>query len=216
MPSGTLVHFRLQTLWEHRTTTSDWSNYVRQLAVRLHTEDQGKVIASHSSLLLFSCLGHFYSHGTHPYLDDRSNLRGTRLKTALRTGTMWTMSRVASALGWPASGGLCLLCKSAPEDPQHLLTGCAVMEPHLAQLVETLLDTMSQAAGPGVYLANEFRRAFVDGERRRMLLMLAGAEIDFPLDPGADVDAHAEWCGKALWLFDRVAKNYLVRCCTVY
>ena len=45
-----------------------------------------------------------------------------------------------------------------------------------------------------------------------MLLMLAGAEIDFPLDPGADVDAHAEWCGKALWLFDRVVKNYLVRC----
>jgi len=90
-------------------TADDWDSLVRAqvLAKELHQQAARQLACT--SLTLYTALDHSYAQGAHSYLLDRGNLPGTRLKTHLRLGILWTMSRVASVAKWPASGGCCLV-----------------------------------------------------------------------------------------------------------
>jgi hypothetical protein len=126
-------------------------------------------------------------------------------------GTLWTMSRVASALLWPSAGGQCLLCDGGIEDDLHLLTSCNGLLVHREQFARVLDTTLSQAGPPGVELASALRRALVCDEQRALELM-AGAPFDYSVCYDGDYARYADMCGKADWLLDKVVKNYLVRC----
>ena len=42
--------------------------------------------------------------------------------------------------------------------------------------------------------------------------MLAGCRVDVPCPDGVAVDLHDEQCAKAAFLFDKLSKNFLLRC----
>ena len=155
----TLCKFGLATLWRYRTTTADWAAVTRRVIELAHANESSAAIGTHSSLALYARLDHDIRSGTHPYLDDRTNLHGTRLKSALRMGTLWTMSRVASALGWPAVAGQCLLCGCGIEDSLHFLITCTALQSQRDQLLTVIDSTMIRAGPPGVALAEAFRQA---------------------------------------------------------
>ena len=63
----------------------------------------------------------------------------------------------------------------------------------------------------GRFLLDEFD-AKAMRDRVGLLRMLAGDITHAPSPDGAEEQAHAEQCGKAAWLFDKITKNYLVSC----
>jgi hypothetical protein len=59
------------------------------------------------------------------YLDDRSDLKGTRLKLLCRTSALPVMNRVGREEGWPKALRTCLACTSGEvEDVEHFVLGC--------------------------------------------------------------------------------------------
>ena len=64
------------------------------------------------------------------YLDDRSNLVGTRLLTKCRLGYVMLMDNVGRMLNWPAARCVCVMCDDgAAEDMRHFLIECSALEP---------------------------------------------------------------------------------------
>ena len=108
-----LDEFNLSHVWLPATCPNNWPTLVRSQAQTISDHAHTSAITNSSSLYIYRQRG-FRScpRDVHPYLDDRHNIRGTRFKTYLRMGTLWTMSRVASCAGWPRAGGECLLCRS--------------------------------------------------------------------------------------------------------
>ena len=64
---------------------------------------------------------------------------------------------------------------------------------------------------PGAAIRDSFAAHLV-GDRDAALAMLAGCIPRASCPAGVDVTVHDEQCGKAAWLFDKVTKNFLVRC----
>ena len=80
------------------------------------------------------------------YLDDRRNLKGTRLKMLCRTGSLPLMVRVGREVKpkWPREMRTCLACNSgAVEDVHHFIMEC----PAHAKRRTALLDQVTRAAG---------------------------------------------------------------------
>jgi hypothetical protein len=79
------------------------------------------------------------------YLDDRRNLKGTRLKMLCRTGCLPLMERVGREVEpkWPREMRTCLACNSgAVEDVRHFVMEC----PAYAERRRGLLTQVAQAA----------------------------------------------------------------------
>ena len=190
-------------------TADDWDSVVRAQVRAKELRQQTALQLACRSLTLYTALDHSYSHGAHSYLLDRGNLPGTRLKTHLRLGILWTMSRVASVAKWPASGGCCLLCRSgATEDAEHFLLLCPSLSCHRDQFRRSLTVAL-----PCLGVATRaVLDLFVAAAPAQALSMLAGRSFVVPCPAGADVDLHAEQCAKAAFLFDKLSKNFLLRC----
>ena len=61
------------------------------------------------------------------YLDDRKDLKGTRLKMLCRTNSLPVMDRVGREMRpqWPKNHRICPMCdKQVVEDVEHFLVGC--------------------------------------------------------------------------------------------
>ncbi len=98
----------------------DWQQKVRQAVQEKEQSVQREAILASSSLAVFKYLGQTCDMGPHPYLLDRNNLEGTRLKSCLRFGMLWLMDRVAEAVRGPRALAECRLCHSgAVEDAKH-------------------------------------------------------------------------------------------------
>ena len=79
------------------------------------------------------------------YLDDRRNLKGTRLKMLCRTGCLPLMVRVGREVvpKWPREMRTCLACNSgATEDVRHFVMEC----PAYAERRRGLLSQVARAA----------------------------------------------------------------------
>ena len=71
------------------------------------------------------------------YLDDRNNLKGTRLKLLCRTNSLPVMNRVGREVRppWPKAHRLCLMCDhQAVEDVPHFVMDCPAYARHRDRL----------------------------------------------------------------------------------
>jgi len=162
--------------------------------------------------VLYRELGHDCSSGLHPFLDDRDNIQGTRLKAQVRHGTLWVMQRVASALNWSATEGACLLCRTgAVEDSEHFLCQCPSLLHLRVDLLSVLSVVLPQAGIAGAHLLSTFKMKFATYPFGALAL-LAGSPCRLSCPVSVDVIAHVEQCAKAEWLFDKVSKNYIRAC----
>ena len=103
--------------WISQSVELDWTVLARSAVRTRQLHDQARLLTLQSSLKLYSTLGHDFTCGINPYLDDRSNIFGTRLKTALRLGTLWVMTRVVSVLKWSESHSVCTECTGGSQAP---------------------------------------------------------------------------------------------------
>jgi hypothetical protein len=82
----------------------------------------------------------------------------------------------------------------------------------MAQLLDLLEVNMVQAGVPGVMMFDLFVRAVADDVHEATRLLL-GKRPDFPCCPGSmEPDVFGLECAKAMWLFDKISKNYISRC----
>ena len=83
-----------------------------------------------------------------PYLDDRSEVVGTRLKIMCRLGCLPTMTRVVREEKLPPEQGYCRLCGEGDEDVRHLLVTCSAHDRHRSKMfrvVESALLASGEA-----------------------------------------------------------------------
>lgn len=210
----TLLDFGYAHLWQGCTAPGalhDWKAETRSRVDNAWLLRQRREMATKTSLSLYSQLGHDFTRGSHPYLDDRSNILGTRIKTYLRLGTTFTMQRIACTLDWPEAGGQCVLCKTGEiEDTCHLFVTCPAVREHMRQFLAILHNVMPQAGTPGKHVADLVSSSCPE----RTLQIIAGADVDFPAGTvnGADAKRYVHECVRASWLLDKLSKNYLARC----
>jgi hypothetical protein len=89
------------------------------------------------------------------YLDDRVDLRGTRLKILCRSNSLPIMRRVGKEIKppWAVEQRVCLMCKTGVvKDMEHFIMDCASYEVHRARMyewVERKTDRASTSIPPG-------------------------------------------------------------------
>ena len=86
------------------------------------------------------------------YLDDRSDLKGTRLKALCRLGCLPLMERVGREARppWPRSMRICQACDTgAVEDVHHFMMVCPMHTHRRAKLLKTVDAALARADGPG-------------------------------------------------------------------
>ncbi len=86
--------------------------------------------------------GRLCQHVPERYLDDRSDLKGTRLKLLCRTGCLPVMDRVGRELKppWPKGDRICYVCNTgAVEDVKHFTMDC----PKYTQKRNTLISRVA-------------------------------------------------------------------------
>jgi len=207
-----LSTYGLTSFWESCSDSSEWPTLVRKQVLAVELGRHHAEVSELPSLSFFSTLHHDFSDGVHPYLDDRANLLGTRLKSKLRWGCLWLMQRVASNLSWPVSGGMCPLCRSGEiEDASHFLLSCPALRPHHEAFMAVLASSLALAGLAGQSLLGTFQAA-VTSDKVLALRMLAGDVLVPPCPAGVDGDFHHAQCCRAAWILDKVSKDLLVRC----
>ena len=93
--------------------------------------------------------GRLGQHVPERYLDDRDNLKGTRLKMLCRTGALPVMRRVGRELdpAWPPESRVCFACnKEVVEDIHHFLMDCPAYHFKRTIYWNALLLSIMQAA----------------------------------------------------------------------
>ena len=206
-----LVSVGLQSSWASASVKDDWGSLTRSLCTTKLRVDEQVDMLSKSSLSMFSQLNHQISR-THPYLYDRGNLRGTRLKTSLRFGTLWVMRRVASILRLPPCYSACMLCRSGSiEDSSHFLLSCPVLRPPRIRFLSAVKDCLPLAGSAGRSLLATITSAVVSN-LPLALRLLAGEQTLILNSLGIDEEQHAVQCGKAFFILDKLSKDFLVQC----
>ena len=97
------------------------------------------------------------------------------------------------------------------EDALHFLTECRALRQCRTDLRRVLGHALPRVGVAGRFLLDAFDAKALD-DKLGLLRMVAGVIEHAPQPDGAEEQAHLEQCGKAAWLFDKVTKNYLVRC----
>jgi len=83
-----------------------------------------------------------------PYLDDRTESVGRRLKLMCRMGCLPTMVRVAREEKLPEAEGRCRLCTSnVPEDLRHFLLECPAHRAHRCTMLDAVVDAVKVGGG---------------------------------------------------------------------
>ena len=124
-------------------------------------------------------------------------------------GILWVMSRVAAVLGWPSVDAACLLCRNGViEDPEHFVAGCPSLLQHRVQFRRLLEQGLVQLGAAGRAALDQYDTA----SPSQALAMLAGRDLRIPCPPSTDSDAHVLQCAKVAFLFDKISKNFLLRC----
>lgn len=136
------------------------------------------------------------------YLDDRSNLVGTRLLTKCRLGYVMLLQSVGKMLNWPPARCTCVMCEDdAVESMQHYLVECGALEPCRVRFRTEARAALRLAGGGSQRAMN----ALVGPPDEQLRLVLGGLEL-------FGVAGEPEDVGKAAWAFDKATKNFLVAC----
>ena len=119
------------------------------------------------------------------------NIKGTRLMSRLRLGTLWLMARVKSVTRGAASD-LCPLCSRDSETPMHFLCDCSVLEPERVSF-KAVLRARLELTGPVGAAYLEFLTVVWSeyGLRELWILVCAGFPLPCPSDSLVD-----EWSRK--------------------
>ena len=103
------------------------------------------------------------------YLDDRTDLKGTRLKLLCRLGCLPLMNRVGREQEppWPKESRVCLMCSLGEvEDVDHFIMRCPAYDRHRQRLLLTVDTAISKTAAPiPQILGANNRLAIVLGKR---------------------------------------------------
>jgi hypothetical protein len=96
-------------------------------------------------------VGRLGQHTPERYLDDRRDLKGTRLKLLCRTGSLPLMTRVvreARITSGPLANGRCLACTTGDtEDIQHLVLDCPLYTTHRSTLLTDVHRALTNTSG---------------------------------------------------------------------
>ena len=198
---GTMQHFnrillaaKLGSFWGQPSAASrlcktSWKKRVYAAVDQLHDDRRARRMASMSSTAAYSGMKEWgvnkeeysFSRGEscklghqvpERYLDDRTNLKGTRLKMLCRLGCLPLMDRVGREAKprWQPEMAVCLVCNTgAVEDVRHLMMEC----PAYAARRNTLMQQVGHAADrAGV--------AFASLPAAEQLPLLLGKRVDSP------------------------------------
>jgi len=199
-----LLECDLDDAWREQGVARDapeWLKRSTQAVKDLAVANESREFAIRASLQSYAKLGHSHSYGMPRYLDDRSNLQGTRLLTKCRLGYLMLMQTVGKMLNWPLTGGTCVLCGAGAEDVEHFLVGCEVLEScRLRFRAEATSALLLAGAGAGD------ARAALHGPNDQQLRLVLGGLVAFPAS-GEPVDV-----AMAAWALDKATKNFLTAC----
>ena len=210
---ATLSEFGLSASWLSGSVNDPnaWSRTCRDATQQAELLAQRAEIMGSPSLSIFRYLGQESPMGPNPYLLDRSNGLGTRLKACLRFGTLWLMNRVAAAVKGSAVLAQCRLCGSGEvEDAMHFVLRCPALASTREDFVTALSSVLPQAGHAGRVVLRVMVEAMRD-DPEVALLLIAGLRPEVPC-PSTGLSCQAEESAKAMWLLDKVVKNFLVRC----
>ena len=112
------------------------------------------------------------------YLDDRKDLKGTRLKLLCRVGCLPVMHRVGREVSpkWPKETRTCLACNGGRiEDVKHFILDCPLYDSHRTRMLNEVDRALDQS--PATLDSADFLS--MDGPSR--LAILLGRRIDDPV-----------------------------------
>jgi len=168
----------------------------------LATDREALEFGQRRSLSRYAELGQSHAKPMPMYLDDRSNLVGTRLLTKCRLGYVMLMDNVGRMLNWPATRCVCVMCDDgAVEDMRHFLIECSALEPCRAHFRAEAKAALL-LAGNGAQLATD---ALSGSPVEQLMLVLGGLTVFRATGDPEDV-------AKAAWALDKATKNFLVAC----
>ena len=204
----TLRECSLGNSWLGRCSGSKatmWAKVSKQAASQVSWREEDVEMQSKSSLQLYATLG-LRPAQIPQYVDDRSNIEGTRLLSKCRLGYLRLLDSVARDMAWPSLRARCLLCRSGTEENvQHFLS-CPGLVSCQRAFDQVCRDKLSCLGVPGLFLLSG-----VLG-RQRLQLLLAGSPSWPECPADQDQDAYRDLCGQAAWSLDKAVKNFLVAC----
>ncbi len=104
---------------------AEWDRAVGTEVLGRAAAETSAAIAEHTSLI--GSVPH--PGGISRYLDDRSNIRGTRMITKVRLGHLMVLATVGRMLHWPPTWARCVLCCDGAETVQHFVDDCKFLAP---------------------------------------------------------------------------------------
>ena len=147
-------------------------------------------IAEHTSLV-----GFVPNPGGLPlYLDDRSNIRGTRMLTKVRLGHLMVLATVGRMLHWPHSRARCVLCDDGIETVQHFVNDCRFLAPCRARMMREICSALPLAGDAGLRRLSELRSSH--DPWLKCVFPVAAEDVN-------------EMEGLAAWIVDKAIKNCL-------
>jgi hypothetical protein len=97
-------------------------------------------------------VGRLGQHVPERYLDDRCDLKGTRLKLLCRTGSLPVLDRVgreSQPARWPAALRTCMACNTGEvEDVSHFMMACPLFSAARDRMLAETRKALSRSLGP--------------------------------------------------------------------
>ena len=185
------------------TELTSWTSRVNLAIDRVARVEQESDMHARSSLLQYAQFN-LKPERMPVYLDDRSNIEGTRLLTKCRLGHLRLFDSIARDMGWPSVRAQCLLCRyGSIETVQHFLK-CPALAICRQKLDRVLRTRLSQLGAPGLSLLSDVLGT------QRWRLILGGAPSWGGCPSDLDDDQFRDLCGQAAWTLDKAVKNFLV------
>ena len=225
----TLSAVGLGSYWTSRSAGADedsWRLLVSEQCAAVEGDEWEKEVLSHGSLRLYRGLRQRPELGVACYLDDRTNILGTRLMSRLRLGTLWVMTRIASVAKFYVSD-LCPLCLRDPESAMHFLCSCPVLDHERRAYREIMMARLRLAGVVGMAYVDFLQLVWTEPSLAQLELLLMSG---FPL-PSPPDDMSREWMthhsmaleadpeqrigelvAQCRFMVCATTKNYLARC----
>ena len=87
-------------------------------------------------------------HVPEAYLDDRRDLRGTRVKMLCRIGNLPVMAKVARDQGWQSAHGTCYVCNMpVVETIHHFMMECPAYDSLRRKLIADVRGALGRTRG---------------------------------------------------------------------
>jgi hypothetical protein len=213
---ASLFHHGLGGYWDNPTLTTDmgkdrWKDTVYAAVDASANSDRTAAFSNKPSTTAYIGLkewgpnptnysfsvgesGKLGQHVPERYLDDRRNLKGTRLKMLCRLGCLPVMNRVAREAKppWPREYGTCAACCTGKiEDVHHFVMECPRYAVKRAALLKQSVRELAGSKGDVTAIG------FASMEAKDQLSVLLGRRIS---DPAAEDR------------LDRSVKRYLSKC----